>query len=133
VRRAGRRDGARRPAALDAIAAAPRRAARVWRRLRRHKGALISGGVVALFLLVAVLAPPLAPFDPTQRDWLQVTKPPSLAHPLGTDDLGRDGQSRLIGGRGPRSPPASSRSPSPSSSACRSAPSPAMSAARPTP
>jgi peptide/nickel transport system permease protein len=71
---------------------------RVWKRLRRHPGALIGGAVVVLFLAVAALAPWLAPADPAATNWLAVRKPPSAEFWLGTDDLGRDILSRLIWG-----------------------------------
>jgi len=54
--------------------------------------------VVLLFLLAALLAPWLAPHEPTATSWLTVRKPPSAQHWLGTDDLGRDTLSRLIWG-----------------------------------
>jgi peptide/nickel transport system permease protein len=84
-------------AAIDTEAVAPRRS-RTWRRLRRHRGALIGGAIVLLFLLTALAAPLLAPHDPTQGNWSQIRKPPSAAYWLGTDDLGRDILSRLIWG-----------------------------------
>ena len=48
---------------------------------------------------MAVAAPLLAPYDPLANDWLAVRQAPSLAHPMGTDDLGRDVLSRVIWGR----------------------------------
>jgi peptide/nickel transport system permease protein len=68
------------------------------RRLRRHKGAIVGGGVVLLFIVVAILAPLVAPYDPTQSNWIAVRKPPSATFLLGTDDLGRDILSRLVWG-----------------------------------
>lgn len=52
--------------------------------------------VVALYCLVAVLAPLLAIADPNQRDILDRLAAPSLEHPFGTDALGRDVWSRLV-------------------------------------
>jgi peptide/nickel transport system permease protein len=56
-------------------------------------------GAVALLILTAcaVLAPLLAPYDPNALDFTMI-EGPSWAHPLGTDDLGRDLLSRLIYG-----------------------------------
>ena len=72
--------------------------ARAWRRLRRRKGAM-AGLVVVLFLVaVAVLAPWVAPYDPTATSWSAVRKPPSWAHWMGTDEVGRDVLSRVIWG-----------------------------------
>ena len=54
--------------------------------------------ISAVVLLCALAAPLLAPYDPNEQDYLAITEPPSLAHPLGTDDLGRDLLSRIIYG-----------------------------------
>ncbi|XVV16991.1 ABC transporter permease [Actinoplanes sp. CA-131856] len=54
--------------------------------------------VCGLIVLVAVFAPLLAPHDPNAVDPLNAFAPASAAHPLGTDDLGRDLLSRLIVG-----------------------------------
>jgi ABC-type dipeptide/oligopeptide/nickel transport system permease subunit len=74
------------------------RAARAWRRLVRRPPALIGAVVVVAFALLALGAPWLAPADPNQGNWSQLRKPPSSAHPFGTDDLGRDTLSRVIWG-----------------------------------
>jgi peptide/nickel transport system permease protein len=71
---------------------------RAWRVGRRRPPAPIGAAVVALFVLLAVGAPVIAPFDPVATNWSQVRKAPSWAHPFGTDDLGRDGLSRVIWG-----------------------------------
>src|SRR6187455_379375 len=73
------------------------RRARVMRRLRRNPLAVISFGVLVLALLVAVLAPWLAPYAPEQTDFANTFSPPGTpGHLLGTDDLGRDVLSRII-------------------------------------
>src|SRR5918994_2571384 len=54
--------------------------------------------VVALFVLVAVFAPLVAPYDPIATSWSAVRKPPSWEHWLGTDEVGRDVLSRIIWG-----------------------------------
>ena len=71
---------------------------RLFRRLVRRRSALFGLAVVLGFVAIAVLAPLVAPQDPLQHDWGLIRKPPSLAHWLGTDDLGRDCLSRLIWG-----------------------------------
>jgi peptide/nickel transport system permease protein len=71
---------------------------RAWARLARRPPALAGAVVVLLFAAMAVGAPWIAPADPTQGNWARVRKPPSAAHPLGTDDLGRDNLSRVIWG-----------------------------------
>jgi peptide/nickel transport system permease protein len=56
--------------------------------------------LLTLIVLAAVLAPWLAPAPPTQVDITQIRKAPSLAHPFGTDGVGRDVLSRVLhGGR----------------------------------
>jgi len=75
----------------------PSRRARVIRRLRRNPLALISFTVLVLAVLVAVLAPWLAPYSAEQTDFANAFAPPGTAgHLLGTDDLGRDVLSRII-------------------------------------
>src|SRR5215212_9254005 len=72
--------------------------ARAWRRLKRRKGAMAALVVVVLLILVALLAPWIAPYDPTATSFTQVRKAPSWAHWLGTDEVGRDILSRVIFG-----------------------------------
>jgi peptide/nickel transport system permease protein len=66
----------------------------LWRTLSGRIGALI----VLSFLAMAIAAPFVARYDPLASDWLHVLEAPSAAHPLGTDDLGRDVLSRLLFG-----------------------------------
>lgn len=78
------------------------RSSTLWRRslrsLTRKPLAMVSLVVIVTFVLVAAFAPLLAPFDPAKADFLQVRKPPSAEHLLGTDDVGRDVLSRLVFG-----------------------------------
>ncbi|MFB6210342.1 MAG: ABC transporter permease [Halobacteriales archaeon] len=55
-------------------------------------------GIILLYAFVAIFAPFIAPYDPTAQDLLVTFEPPSLAHPFGTDNLGRDIFSRVIFG-----------------------------------
>lgn len=73
-------------------------AAEVWRRLKRNKAAIVGGVIVLIFVLVALLASVVAPYPPNEGDLGQRLKPPSRAHWLGTDALGRDILSRVIFG-----------------------------------
>lgn len=67
----------------------------VWRRFKKHKLAMVGIVTVAVILLLAVLVPLLSPYDPDKS--LNVfNQPPSLAHPLGTDQVGRDVMTRLF-------------------------------------
>jgi peptide/nickel transport system permease protein len=69
-----------------------------WRRLVRRPASLAGALVVVLFTVAAAGAPWLAPGDPLRTDWSQIRKAPSAAHPLGTDDLGRDVLARVVWG-----------------------------------
>ncbi len=60
--------------------------------------AKVAAAVLALFALAALAAPWLAPTDPTAVDVQARFAPPSVEHPLGTDNLGRDVASRLLHG-----------------------------------
>ncbi len=75
-------------------------AALAWRRFRRHRGAQVGLGVVLAFGLVALLAPVVAPYGPTDADLERRLQPPSRQHWLGMDQQGRDLFSRIVyGGR----------------------------------
>ncbi len=69
-----------------------------WRQFRRNPAAVAGGIILVLVVACAVLAPALAPSDPNQPDFSARFRPPSRAHPFGTDDLGRDLLSRVISG-----------------------------------
>jgi peptide/nickel transport system permease protein len=74
------------------------RLATFWRRLLRNRGATAGGLVLVLLVLVALAAPVVAPYDPSQQDVEASYQAPSLRHLLGTDNLGRDIMSRIIFG-----------------------------------
>ena len=69
-----------------------------WHRLQKNKIAVVSLIVIFLLIIVAVCAPILAPYDYDTQDYSAPFAPPSRAHLLGTDRLGRDLLSRLIYG-----------------------------------
>ncbi len=73
-------------------------AARALRRLLRRKGAVLGLVVLVLFIVAAVLAPLIAPYDPNAQTWTAVRRAPSAAHWFGTDDVGRDVLTRVIYG-----------------------------------
>jgi peptide/nickel transport system permease protein len=85
----------------------PRRRARrqtlaseAWRRFRRHRLALVSAGILLAIVVALLLGPTLWPVPINAIDFAAQMHGPSLAHPLGTDDLGQDLLSRMIyGGR----------------------------------
>jgi peptide/nickel transport system permease protein len=66
--------------------------------LLASKVALIGLLIVFFWVFVAIFAPLLTPYTPTEQDYVAQNEGPSRAHPLGTDDLGRDIWSRLIYG-----------------------------------
>jgi peptide/nickel transport system permease protein len=68
------------------------------RRVARHRGAVTGLAVVVLLLIVAALAPLLAPFDPGAQALDSGLSGPSRSHWLGQDRLGRDLLSRLLHG-----------------------------------
>jgi peptide/nickel transport system permease protein len=71
---------------------------RAVRRLAKRRGAMVGAVVVLFFIVVAVAAPLIAPYDPVTTSWSTVRKPPSLEHWFGTDEIGRDVLSRVIFG-----------------------------------
>jgi len=68
------------------------------RRLLRRPSAVLAASVVGAFIVVALGAARLAPYDPIATNFAAVRKAPSSAHLLGTDEVGRDVLSRLIWG-----------------------------------
>ena len=73
-------------------------ARRALRRLLRRRGAVVGMAVIATFILLALFAPVIAPYDPIATNWALVRKSPSALHWFGTDELGRDVLSRVIYG-----------------------------------
>jgi peptide/nickel transport system permease protein len=66
--------------------------------LQRRKAALVGLIVLGLIGAVALLAPWLAPYDPIKVDQAAALSRPGVAHPLGTDQYGRDILSRVLVG-----------------------------------
>ena len=71
---------------------------RTWRQLRRSRLAIPGAAIVAVFLVAALGAPWLAPYEPAANDLAAMMMLPSAAHPFGTDELGRDILSRILYG-----------------------------------
>ncbi len=67
-------------------------------RLFRNKLAITGMIIMGTFLLTAILAPIIAPYDPIEQELVMRRRPPSQEHLLGRDDLGRDILSRIIFG-----------------------------------
>jgi peptide/nickel transport system permease protein len=73
-------------------------ARRAWRRLKRRKGAVAGLIVLGLFVLLAIFASLIAPYDPAAQSWTAVRKAPTALHWFGTDEVGRDVFTRVIYG-----------------------------------
>jgi len=73
-------------------------ARRARRRLFRRKAAVAGLVVLTLFILLALLAPVIVPYDPIATSWSLVRKAPTALHWFGTDELGRDILSRVVYG-----------------------------------
>ena len=69
-----------------------------WRRLIRNRLAVAGLVIVVALTLVAIFGPWLTPYDFLSQDLNARNLAPSLAHPFGTDDLGRDVLSRVVYG-----------------------------------
>ena len=87
------------------LAQAPKTGAKVGkvenaqlRRFFKLTGVIIGTVILSIFVIGAVFAPVLSPFDPTEINQNDQLVPPSAKHPLGTDQLGRDVLSRLLYG-----------------------------------
>jgi oligopeptide transport system permease protein len=85
-------------------AGAPVRQANLWRdavrRYVRNRGAIVAGAVFLLVILYSLVVPVASPYDPNHVDYTLANQEPSLAHPFGTDNYGRDLMTRAaVGGR----------------------------------
>ena len=84
-------------AALPVPTLAPPLPASRSRRIAGLPAPLLAGAaMLMLFLALAMLAPVVAPYDPIYQDATARLAPPSLAHPFGTDNYGRDILSRVL-------------------------------------
>ena len=82
----------------SAVAAPRTQRSRVLRNLRRHPVGLTAFVILVLLYLAVIIGPIIYPLSPEATDALNVLAAPSAAHPLGTDELGRDIVSRLLSG-----------------------------------
>src|SRR5690554_2947267 len=65
--------------------------AQAWRRFRRSRSGMVGLAMVGFLVVMSLLAPIIAPYDPsTDRNLRARLNPPSWEHPMGTDELGRD-------------------------------------------
>ena len=70
----------------------------MWDVLKKNKAAVAGMIIIVLLILVAAFGHFLSPYDPNLQDMSHPFKTPSLAHPFGTDNLGRDILARMIDG-----------------------------------
>ncbi len=71
-----------------------------WRRFRRHRMALFGMILIIVITGLVILAPWVTPYEPNELDIPNRLQAPTLAHPMGTDELGRDVFTRILyGGR----------------------------------
>lgn len=69
-----------------------------WKRFKRNKLAVLGGIVVICLVTFAIFAPLITPYSPNSINVQHILEPPTISHPFGTDDLGRDILSRIIWG-----------------------------------
>jgi peptide/nickel transport system permease protein len=89
------------PRALPGTLSAPRPGNRWWRGLRklgRNRFALAGLVILVIAIIVALTAPVIAPYSTTKISVMDALKGPTLEHPMGTDNLGRDLLSRVMYG-----------------------------------
>lgn len=83
----------------EPAAASPLTGRSHWlRRLLRRPTSVVALAVIAAFIVTAVLAPWIAPYDPLATNFSEVRKAPSSSHWFGTDEIGRDVASRVVFG-----------------------------------
>jgi peptide/nickel transport system permease protein len=88
------------PVAMEIRAAERSQWQMAFERFRAHRPAVLGVVVLAALALLSAAAPMISPYDPDKIALLLIYDPPSLAHPFGTDDLGRDLATRMLyGGR----------------------------------
>lgn len=71
---------------------------RKWAKLKRNKAALAGGIMLLVYVFSAFLAPVLFPGNPSAPNLIRSLEPPTVEHPLGTDELGRSILGRIIYG-----------------------------------
>lgn len=79
-------------------AALPKKRSRVLAKFLKNRSAVLGAGLVVFFVLVAIIAPYVAPFDPVKPSFASIRKAPSALYWFGTDELGRDMLSRMLWG-----------------------------------
>ncbi|WP_025678622.1 nickel transporter permease [Paenibacillus polymyxa] len=86
----------RSPLAYSPVVSGPWRDA--WRAFRHNKMAFVGLSIIIFFVIIALIAPWIAPFDYKEQNLVSRLQPPSAEHWFGTDDLGRDLLTRTLYG-----------------------------------
>ncbi len=73
-----------------------RQAPGFWKRLARHRLGVSSLVLLVLLVLASLVGPTIYPINPTKSDFAHINAAPSIAHPFGTDRLGRDTLARIL-------------------------------------
>ncbi|MEH7224950.1 ABC transporter permease subunit [Bacillus sp. JJ1566] len=69
-----------------------------WKNWKRQKTALWASFFILLLIIIAIIGPYIAPYDPYEPNYNEVLQGPSMEHLAGTDEYGRDIFSRLLAG-----------------------------------
>lgn len=69
-----------------------------FKRFRKNKPAMFCAFLILILIVLAILAPVIAPYNPTAQDYIAILQGPTSAHLLGTDEFGRDILSRILYG-----------------------------------
>ena len=70
----------------------------VWFQFSKHKGAMVGMVILIVFIIAAAIGPILWDLEPNYVDPLVANQGPTLAHPFGTDNLGRDLFAQMLAG-----------------------------------
>jgi len=70
----------------------------VWRRLKKHKLAMVGLVIIIILSVLAIFGPMLSPYSYSDQDLANANQPPSAEHWFGTDNLGRDLFTRVLYG-----------------------------------
>lgn len=86
---------------IDApTAAAQSRSREFFKKFFQRKTAVIAGAFILILVILSFIGPYVAPYAPSEPDYQNIMAGPSMAHPFGTDEYGRDVLSRMLAGTG---------------------------------
>jgi ABC-type dipeptide/oligopeptide/nickel transport system permease subunit len=70
----------------------------MWEALKANRAAYVSLYIVGALVIIAIMGSLVTPYNPYDFDLSRARMPPSISHPFGTDELGRDILSRILAG-----------------------------------